>query len=298
MIQNFAQVLKVAEKGKPATIAVAAADDKEVLTAIQMAVRSGFARAILMGDLQNIKSKLGGSLPDGIEIQDVASDLEAAEVAAELIRDKKAQIIMKGMLNTSDFLRPVLKHLRTGRKLSHLAAFEIPGEDKLVFHTDGGMNISPSCEEKQDILRNAVEALACLGYSTIHVACLAANEKVDEKMPATVDARALQEVSDQFPGCIIEGPVALDVAVSPEAAKHKGIESRVSGKTDLFLVPGIESGNILGKALIYYAGAQMAGVVLGAACPIVLTSRAETVQGKFYSIALACLMRGNLQAPQ
>ena len=180
--------------------------------------------------------------------------------------------------------------LRSGGILNHVAAFEIPGGRKLVFHTDGGMNIAPNLEEKRQILWNTITALHRLGIEQPKVAVLAANEQVNPKMPATVDAKALVEMADEFPSCIIEGPVAMDVAVSADAAAHKGIASRIAGDADIFLVPTIEAGNLLGKSLVYYAGAKIAGVVLGATHPIVMVSRADDAQAKLHSIALASLL--------
>jgi phosphate butyryltransferase len=173
-----------------------------------------------------------------------------------------------------------------------MAALEIPGEHKLVFHTDGGMNILPSLQEKQQILGNTIAALRKMGIERPKVAVLAANEQVNPKIPATVDAQALVEIAmkNQLSPCIIEGPVAMDVAVSRKAAEHKGIESAISGDVDIFLMPCIEAGNFVGKTLVYYANAKIAGVVLGATHPIVLTSRADDSQAKLHSIAMACLL--------
>lgn len=288
--QTFTELAAKMQNLGVVTIAVAGADDKDVLAAIKMAVDMGFAKAILVGKHTKILSLLEEiGLQNNIEIIDAADEIEAAEIAVELVKIKKAEVIMKGMVNTSDFLRAVLGKLRKGKLLSHLAAFEIPGEPKIVFHTDGGMNIAPNLEEKKEILRNAVDIMRKLGYERINIACLAANEKVDDKAAATVDARELQDANGEFPNCVIEGPIALDVAISKNAASHKGLSSKIAGEVDLFLVPSIEVGNVLGKALIHYKEAKMAGIIVGASNPIVLTSRAETAEGKLNSIALACL---------
>lgn len=290
MYQKFTELMDKAQNFGTVTIAVAGADDKDVLVAIKMAIDIGFAKAILVGKKTRIISILNEiGLYNNTQIIDAADEIEAAEIAVELVKNKKAEVIMKGMVNTSDFLRAVLKGLRKGKLLSHLAAFEIPGEPKIVFHTDGGMNISPDLEDKKEILKNAVEIMTKLGYKRINIACLAANEKVDEKAPATVDAREIQNSAEEFPNCVIEGPIALDVAISRSAAEHKGLNSEIAGNVDLFLVPSIEVGNVLGKALIHYKEAKMAGIIIGATNPIVLTSRAETAEGKLNSIAMACL---------
>ena len=295
MLRNFEEVIERTRQLGGKSLAVAAAGDREVLEAVRLAGEQGVARGILVGDREAIRP-----LPEELGLGDLRvihePDPAAAAVrAAELVRVGEAQVLLKGMVNSSDFMRGVLhpeKGLRTGRLLSHLAAFQIPGEGKLVFHSDGGINIAPDLEAKKGILANALAALAALGYHAPKVAVITANEQVNPKMPATVDAAALVEAwkagAFRVP-CVVEGPIALDVALSPEAARHKGIESAVSGDVDLFLMPNIEAGNVAGKSLLHYARAQMAGLVLGAAAPVVLTSRSETAEGKLYSIALACL---------
>lgn len=295
MLRNYDDVFVRVKDRKPLTLSVAVAQDKDVLEAVKLAEDAGLAKAILVGNkaeimpmLEEIKLSKDTVIVDEPDIQ------KATLTAVFLVRKGEAQVLMKGMINSSDFLKAVLdeeKGLRTGRLLSHLAAYEIPGQEKLIFHSDGGMNVAPNLEQKKDILMNALLALNAMGIEKPQVAILTANEKVNPKMPATVDAQALVEMWEKgaFPPSTVEGPIALDVAISPEAAAHKGIESQVSGQVDLFLMPNIETGNICGKTLMYYAGAKMAGLVLGAANPIVLSSRAETALGKLNAIALACL---------
>ncbi len=298
MYRCYQEVLDTVKGRGMVTISVAAADDAEVLEAVKLAYDAGIARAILVGDagkIQPLVAEIG--LPADTPVLDEADPARAALKAVALVHEGEAQVLMKGLVNSSDFLKAVLnkeKGLRTGRLLSHLAVFEIPGQRKLLFVTDGGMNIAPSLEEKKDILVNAMLALNDMGLERPYVAVLTANETVNPKMPATVDAQILSEMSGkgELPPGIVEGPVALDVAVSAEAAEHKKIDSKIAGNVDLMLVPNIETGNGIGKALIYYAGAKMAGLVLGAASPVVMTSRAETAEGKLNSIALACLMYG------
>jgi len=289
---------KAKQSANEIIISVAVAQDKDVLLAIKAAQDCGLAKAILVGDSKVIRLLLAEiGLPLDTPIVDEPDVHKAALVAVSLVKQNKAQVLMKGLLNSSDFLRAVLNSqegLRTGRLLSHLACLEIPGQEKLIFLSDGGMNIAPTLTEKKDILINSLLALHNMGIPCPNVAVLTANEIVNPKMPATMDALALVELNDsgELPLCIIEGPIALDVALSPEAGKHKGISSKIAGKVDLFLVPNIEAGNISSKMLIHYAKAQMAGIVLGATNPIVLTSRAETPEGKLYSMALACLAAG------
>lgn len=296
MYSNFQAILDKAKSSPRKTISVAAAADRDVLEAVKLAEEAGLTRAILVGDAGKIKPLMKEiGLNERTMVVDEPDEQAAALQAVALVHQGKAQILMKGLVNTSDFLKAVLHPevgLRTGRLLSHFAAYEIPGEKKVVFHTDTGMNVAPTLEEKKDILQNALLALEAMGIINPKVAVLAANEKVSPKMPVTVDAQALVAMKEKgiFPPMIIEGPIAMDVALNPEAAKHKGIASKVSGDVDLFLVPTIEAGNLMGKALVYYAKIKMAGLIIGASHPVVLTSRAETGEGKVNSIALACLM--------
>lgn len=295
---NYREIVAEIKKRSLVRISVAVAQDREVLAAIKLAQDAGIAEAILVGDASIITpmAKEAGVSDNTLIIHEPETE-KAAVRAVSLVKNGQAQVLMKGLINSSDFLRSVLHKeagLRTGRLLSHLGAFEIPGQEKLLFITDGGMNIAPTLLEKKKILINAMLALQAMGITEPKVALLTANEAVSEKMPATMDARSLVEMSmaGELPSGIVEGPIALDVAVSLEAAKHKGINSKIAGNVDLMVVPNIETGNALGKSLIYFAGSKMAGIVLGATHPIVMTSRSETPEGKMNSIALACLVNG------
>lgn len=296
MLRNFQDIVRKAkELDGEITISVAAAQDRDVLLAIKAAQDIGLGKAILVGDADLIKPLMIeiGLSPDTPVVHE-PDMTKVSLTAVALVKQGKAQVLMKGLVNSSDFLRAVLhsqEGLRTGRLLSHLACLEVPGQEKLLFVSDGGMNISPTLAEKKDILINSLLALHNAGIKCPNVAVLTANEMVNPKMTATVDAQALVELNTagELPLCIIEGPIAMDVAVSPEAGKHKGIASKIAGQADLFLVPNIETGNVASKILIHFAKAQMAGIVLGATNPIVMTSRAETPEGKMYSMALACL---------
>lgn len=300
MLRNFQDIVRKAkELDGEITISVAAAQDRDVLLAIKAAQDIGLGKAILVGDADLIKPLMIeiGLSPDTPVVHE-PDMTKVSLTAVALVKQGKAQVLMKGLVNSSDFLRAVLhsqEGLRTGRLLSHLACLEVPGQEKLLFVSDGGMNISPTLAEKKDILINSLLALHNAGIKCPNVAVLTANEMVNPKMTATVDAQALVELNTagELPLCIIEGPIALDVAVSPEAGKHKGIASKIAGKVDLFLVPNIETGNVTSKILIHFVKAQMAGIVLGATNPIVMTSRAETPEGKMYSMALACLAAGS-----
>ncbi|WP_027398144.1 phosphate acyltransferase [Anaerovorax odorimutans] len=299
MYTNFSQMYSVLQSNKPLTIAVAAAHDETIIKALIYAYEKYSIKSILVGDKIKINQliKKNKSIFFNPEIIDEKDTKKASYIAAKLIDVDKADILMKGLVNSSLFLNAVLDescNLKTDKLLSHLSAFQIPGQKKLSFYTDGGINLFPNFEKKIKILSNGIKAMHDLGIKNPNVAILTANEIVNPKMPATIDAKKLYNMNQEgyFPKCIIEGPISLDVALSQESASHKNIKSAISGMVDLFIVPNIEAGNMIGKALIYYAGAKMAGIILGAKCPIVMTSRAETPEGKVNSLALACLLKG------
>ena len=281
-----------------AKVAVAAAADEEVLEAIKLAEEEGLISPVLVGDIEKIKyfaQEIGLEL-EGSELIHETNPLAAAHRAIDAVIEGQAHFLMKGLINSSDFLRAVLRPergLRTGRLLSHLAAFQVPGFSRLLFVTDGGMNIAPKLEQKREILQNSLLYLKDIGMDSVNVIVLTANEVANPKIPSTMDAQALAEMNQagEFPGAIVEGPMALDGAVSAVALKHKGITSQINGDVDLFLVPTIEVGNVMGKSMVYFAGATMAGIVLGAQVPIVLTSRNDTPRSKFMALTMAALNR-------
>ena len=286
-------------KGREKTIlSVAAAHDEEVLLSIKSAVEKDIIIPILIGQeskIRDISIEIGFNL-DGIKIIQKNTIEECAEAAVKLVSSKEADFVMKGLLDTSIILKAVLNKewgLRTESLLSHVMVYEIPSYNKLLVTTDGGMNIAPDYEQKVKILKNAIEATKPLGLEEIKVACLAAKEKVNPKMQATVDARDLQEACKKGEfgkDIIVEGPLAFDLAVSKEAAKIKGFESKVSGEVDIMLMPTIEVGNGIGKALTYFAGGKSAGIIMGAKAPVVLVSRADSYESKLYSIAYGALI--------
>ena len=296
-IANYRQITeRLATDGKR-ILSVGAAQDRELLESVSEASRVAQIEAVLFGDGKKIERILSEiSFHGNAMIVNVEDDVEATRAAVQSVREGRAHVLMKGQVNTSDFMRAVLDveiGLRTGRLLSHLASFELPHLDRLLFVTDGGINIAPGLGEKKEILVNALLGLRALGYETPKVAVLTANEQVNPKAPATVDAAEITgawkagEFARYAADCVVEGPIALDVALSKEAALHKGIVSEIAGRVDLFLVSSIEVGNVLGKSMASIAKAKMAGVVLGAAAPIVLTSRAENAESKLHSIVLA-----------
>jgi len=287
---------KVANMSEQRYIAVAVAEDEEVLKAIKGARELGLAEPILVGNEKDIKqaaSQVGFDLKDVRIEHEPVKDL-AAKRAVGLVSSGEADIVMKGLIGTSSFLKAVLDKevgLRTNKILSHVAVFEIPGRDKLLIITDAAMNIAPGLNEKVKIINNALEVTKALGIPTAKVAPVCAVETVNPNMPATLDAAALTLMGErgQIKGAAINGPLALDNAVSLEAAEHKGIKSPVAGQADILLVPNIEAGNMTYKALVYLGNAEVAGVIIGAAAPIVLTSRADTYKSKLNSIALSLL---------
>lgn len=294
MFENFSEVIDRARALGPFIISVAVAQDPEVLRVIRIAKDLGIVEAVLVGDEPEISRMMEDVGLTDCRIVHEADEAEASLKAVTLVKQGEAQVLMKGFVNTSIFMKAVLNKefgLRSGRLISHMATYEIPGHEKLIFCSDSGINVAPTLEQKQDILTNALLALNAIGLKYPKVAVLAANELVSPSMQATVDAKALEDLNNQgvFPPCILEGPIAMDIACDPEAARHKGIESRVSGDVDLFLFPTIEAGNILGKSWLYFNKAKWAGIVLGASHPVVLGSRSDTAEIKLNSIALACL---------
>lgn len=301
MINKLDDMLKKLKGDKRVTLSVAAAHDEEVLLAIKSAVEMEIITPILIGEenkIREISKEINFDLSK-FKIINKGTIEECAETAVKLVSSGEADFVMKGLLDTSVILKAVLNKewgLRTDSLLSHVMVYEVPSYDKLLVTTDGGMNIEPDYDQKVKILKNAIEATKPLGLKHIKVACLAAKEKVNSKMQATVDARALQEAGERGEfgkDVTVEGPLAFDLAVSKEAAKIKGFKSKVSGETDIMLMPTIEVGNGIGKALTYFAGAKSAGIIMGAKAPIVLVSRADSHESKLYSIAYGALIAGH-----
>lgn len=297
MLSNFDDVLNQATKCHKSVLAVAAAEDEAVIEAIVEASNKGIVDPILVGDsnkILEIFEKLGLDLSAYTVIHE-PDNANAAKKAVELISSGRADMVMKGFLQTSVFLKAILnkeKGLRTNRRISHVGLFDAPGIDKMIFITDAAFNMFPDLYAKKEIIENAVDLAQSLGLDTPKVACLAAIETVNADMPATLESAALtiMNARGQIKDCIIEGPLAFDNAVSAEAASHKQISSSVAGDADILLVPNIESGNILYKSLTYIAGARNAAVLVGAAAPVIVTSRSDSTDTKVNSIALAAIV--------
>ncbi|HDR7911290.1 TPA: phosphate butyryltransferase [Bacillus wiedmannii] len=277
------------------TVAVAVAEDHEVIEAVAKAIKLQLAQFRLYGNQEKIMGMLqehGLQTSEHIEVIAAASSAEAAELSVKAVRNGEADVLMKGNIPTANILKAVLNKewgLRKGSVLSHVAAFEVPNYDRLIFVTDAAMNIAPDVTQKAAIIQNTVEVAQAIGINLPKVAPIAAVEVVNPAMQATIDAAMLTQMNrrGQIKNCVVDGPLALDNAVSQIAAEHKGIVSDVAGKADILLVPTIEAGNVLYKSLVYFADAKVGAMIAGAKAPIVLTSRADSAETKVYSLALA-----------
>jgi len=286
---------------RPRRLAVAAAADEDVLRAVADAEERGIAEATLVGKSSEIR-RLAESIdyaPPADRIVHADSPEAAAERAVRMAAGsdpdgRSAEVLMKGLVDTSVLMHAALNGewgLRTPGLMSHVALFEIPDYPRMLLLSDAAMTIAPSLEQKVEIILNAVDVAHGIGIANPKVAVLCAKEKVSPKMPATEDAEKLAALNrdGKISGCTVGGPFALDNAVSPEAARHKGVTHPGAGEADILLAPDIEAGNILYKALVFLAGARNAGIIVGARSPIVLTSRADSRETKLNSIALAVL---------
>lgn len=295
--RTFEELIQAA-KSKPAKvrIAVAAAGDEHTIEAVLRARAEGITRPVLVGDRAEIDAalkKLGQSVPEE-DIYDVPDPSEAARKAVELVRAGKAHFLMKGRMDTSVLLKAVVdkEHgLGKGGVMSHFTIFEAPGYHKLMVPVDGGMVTYPTLEQKKCIIENTVGTLRNMGYDCPKVGVLACVEKLNPKMPETVEADALKQMNQrgEISGCIVEGPISYDCAMSREIAELKGFQSPCAGDCDVLLAPNIHAGNIMGKMLTVTCGAKMAGFIVGAKCPIVMTSRGSSAEEKYMSIVISAL---------
>jgi phosphate butyryltransferase len=295
--RTFVELLEAARAKGPKTVAIAAAHQSEVMLAGLDAEVAGLAEVVLVGDgpmIRQIADREGFDI-SRMEVINVLQPGEAAWQVMKLVSESKADIAMKGKVETSDFLRAALSKelgLRTGTLFSHVAAFEIPEFDRLIFISDAGVVVAPDLEQKVQIVQNAIYVAHALGISLPRVAVLAATEIVNPKIPTTLDAANLSKMADrgQIRGGLVDGPLALDNAISPESARIKGIKSQVAGYADILIAPDIEAGNVLAKAITYFAQGKMAGVVVGARCPLILPSRSDTREAKLVSLALGVML--------
>lgn len=293
----MSDLVEMAKLKKTRRMAVAAAADKPVLMAVKEAMEAGIIIPVLIGNKEEIitLSKEIDFELDDIEIIDEKSPSKSARIAVKMVRENRAEILMKGLVSSGDYLKAILDKengLRSGATLSHLAFFESPFYHKLLAVTDAAMNVEPEFNDKIAMLKNAVVAFHKLGIENPKVAVVGAVETVNYKMKPSTEAALLTMMNKrgQIKGCIVDGPLAIDNAVSKEAAEHKGIKSPVAGDVDLILTPDIYSGNILYKSLNFLGGAMSAAVIMGATVPVVLTSRSDTDKSKLMSIALAAAM--------
>ncbi len=299
-MKNFEDVLELAKQKELKTISVACCHDKEVLLSVEMARKIGIANAILIGDINktiDIANELGIDIYK-YQLINETNEEKACSLATKLILEKKADMLMKGLVDTSVILKAVLDKeygIKSQNVLSHIALFDIDTYDKVLIITDAAMNIAPDLKTKKQIIENACTVAKSLNISTPKVAVLCAKEKVNPKMKDTVEAKQLQYMYEtgEIKGCIVGGPFALDNAISKEAAIHKGINHPVAGEADILLTPDIEAGNILYKSLVYFSKSKNAGVIVGAKAPIILTSRADSEDTKLNSIALGALIASN-----
>jgi len=293
-LTKLTDLYELAKKSRKKKLAVAVAHDEHCMEAICAVNKLGLVEAILIGNekkINDLSIKLKLDIK-GMRIFNEEVDTNAVKLAVKLVKDKEADILMKGNVPTATFLRGVLDKetgLRKGDVLSHFALFEVPTYHKLLGLSDAAMIPAPDFKTKVALINNAVEFMNKLGYTKPKVAILAAVEMVNESMPATLEAAMLSKMNQrgQIKNCIIDGPLAYDNAVSKESARHKGIVSDVAGEADLLIVPDIQAGNILYKAFGFSANAKLAAVVLGATAPIVLTSRSDTEESKQASIVMA-----------
>ncbi|MDP4143656.1 MAG: phosphate butyryltransferase [Bacillota bacterium] len=297
MIKSFNEILDKVRSRDIKTVAVAVAQDEPVLEAVRDAKNNGIANAILVGDKEEITSialKIGMNVED-FQIIHEPNPKKAALKAVELASKGEADMVMKGLIDTANFLRAVLNKevgLRTGKLMSHVAVFETEAFDRLLFLTDVAFNMYPEFKDKIQIINNAVEVAHAIGIDKPRVAPVCAVEVVNPNMPATLDAAMLAKMNErgQIKGCVIDGPLSLDIALSEEAAEHKNVGGPVAGKADILMLPNIETGNVMYKTLTYTTNSKNGCLLVGTSAPVVLTSRADSHETKMYSIALASLV--------
>jgi len=297
MIKSMQDIVRKAQLSTVKTMVVAVANDDHVLEAVKMAMDAKIIKAILVGDKSEILKTLHHLKLNerDFEVIDIPDPIKACEESVRLVSMNKADILMKGIVDTAIILRAALDKeygLRTPNRISHVTVMEIPNYHKLLLMSDGAMNIDPDVNIKQEIIENGVGIAHAIGIKMPNVGCIAAIEKVNPKMQATLDAQELiqRNQNDRIKGCVVGGPFALDNAINKEAAIHKGITDPMAGEVDFLLMPQIESGNVFYKSMMFLANAKSASVIAGAKKPIVVTSRADSKETKFYSIALAALV--------
>ena len=298
VIASFPELKARLHELPPKAAVVAAAHDEHTLQAVFAAGRDGLIQPVLVGrreEILSIARALGEELEPG-QVVDADSDADCAARSVALIRSGRGDMLIKGMLQTGTLLKAVVSReagIRAGEVMSHVAILDVPSYHKLLYVTDGGMVVAPDLEQKRHILKNALDFCRFLGYDCPKAAVLCAVETVNPAMPETADAAVLKAEGERgdFGPCVVEGPIALDLATDRAAAEVKGYRSPVAGDADILLAPSIAAGNLLGKSLYGLAGGEMAGVVLGAKVPITVNSRGATAEEKYWSILICAAMK-------
>ncbi|WP_432377715.1 phosphate acetyltransferase [Duganella sp. P38] len=294
---HYDRLIAAARHAGPATVAVAHPCDRSALEGALDAARMGLIKPILVGPVERIRQEADAARLDisALPIVDTEHSHASAARAVQLVHEGAATALMKGSLHTDELMGAVVATatgLRTSRRLSHCFVMDVPERAEPLIITDAAVNIVPTLADKVDIVQNAIDLAHVLRFNPVKVAILAAVETVSAKMPSTIDAAALCKMADrgQITGALLDGPLAMDNAIDPQAAAIKHLVSPVAGQANVLLAPDLEAGNMLAKSLSFMAGASAAGIVLGARVPVILTSRADTVQARLASCAVAVLV--------
>jgi len=296
-IASFDDLLTVARQVGPVSIVVVAAHDPEVLRAVDQAQQEGIVRATLIGDwpaIEALSAQTGADLSNATLIHE-PDPRQAARRAIRLVREGKAQVVVKGQIKTAELLSTALNRdigIRGRGLLTHVGIFELPGMERLIYLSDSGVVVYPDVYQKLEIINNVVAVARLFGVDEPRVAILAASETVHPKIPASIDALALAKMAEQgwVEGAVVDGPLGLELAISPQAARLEGSDSPIAGLADVLIVPNVEAGNIVAKGLLYFAHARMAGLVVGARVPIIINSRADTAETRYLSLAMAAIL--------
>jgi phosphate butyryltransferase len=296
-IRKLEDMVSAARQVGPVPIAVAAAHDPEVLRAVDQAHRDGMIEATLVGDWPAIEAYATQVEADltGVNVLHEPDPQRAARQVVDLARNDRAGVVVKGQVKTSELLGVALNRhvgIRGQGILSHVGIFELPGMERLIYLSDSGVVVYPDVYQKLEIINNVVRVAHLLGVEEPKVAILAASETVHPKIPASIDALALSRMADQgwVAGAVVDGPLGLDLAISPRAAELEGSDSPIAGMADVLIVPNVEAGNIVAKGLQYFAHARMAGLVVGARVPIIISSRADSAETRYLSLAMAAIL--------
>jgi len=296
-ITSFQEMVTAAQQVGPVRMAVAAAEDPEVLRAVDRAQREGIVQATLVGDWPAIEAyaaQTGVDLTLSTLVHETDSR-RAARRVVDLVRTDQAEVVVKGQVKTADLLAVVLNRhvgIRGRGLMSHVGLFELPGMDRLIYLSDSGVVVYPDVYQKLEIIKNVVAVAHLFGVVAPKVAILAASDTVHPKIPASIDALALSKMAEQgwVQGAVVDGPLGLELAISPRAAELEGSDSPIAGLADVLIVPNVEAGNIVAKGLLYFAQARMAGLVVGAKVPILISSRADSAETRYLSLAMAAIL--------